>query len=415
MKRIFFYLSILILCVGLGSEILSTWRGVYLFKDRPSEEIFLKALKITPLNPDPFYGLGLLYQWDIRSIDEKKSLHYLRLAIERNPLEQVYWIDLAKILQRIGENEAFERALEKAVLVFPTSFQGRWMVGTLFLQQGLPEKALPHFSYLLSHYSEQSNLVYDVWLKVVDEPESLLETLVPRDPASFSRYLSYLYEAGDSKTVKKVWERMSSLGHKADQRDTLRHVEFLISTGELDEAFEVWKAKLKEEGLPISSDGNLITNGGFEKEKILGGGFDWRIVSVPGAKIGFDQSVSFEGKRSLRVTFNGKENVDFSHVYQLVPLKPNTDYSLKAYMKTRAVTTKCGPKIEMYGIRSTFYRSSESLIGDNEWKELNIAFRTPDPILGGMVRVRREKTDKFDRFISGAVWIDNIQLTEVGK
>jgi tetratricopeptide (TPR) repeat protein len=88
---------------------------------------------------------------------------YLRLAIDRNPLEQVYWINLAKVLQRIEENEAFERALEKAVLVFPTSFQGRWVVGNLFLQQGLPEKALPHFSYLLSHYPEQSNLVYDVW------------------------------------------------------------------------------------------------------------------------------------------------------------------------------------------------------------------------------------------------------------
>jgi hypothetical protein len=84
-------------------------------------------------------------------------------------------------------------------------------------------------------------------------------------------------------------------------------------------------------------------------------------------------------------------------------------------MKTRAVTTKCGPKIEMCGIRSPFCRSSESLIGDNEWKELSISFRTPDQIFGGMVRVRREKTDKFDRFISGTVWIDNIQLTEVGK
>jgi hypothetical protein len=415
MKRIFFYVSILILCIGLGNEILSIWRGVYLFKDRPSEEILLRTLKVTPLNPDPFYGLGLLHQWDIRNIDLKKSSTYLCLAIERNPLEQIYWINLAKALQRIGEWEASERALDNAVYVFPTSLRGRWVTGTLLLQQGLLEKARPHFSYLLTHYPEQSHLVYDVWLKVVDDPESLLETLVPRSPASLSRYLSYLYETADSQSVRRVWEKTRTLGYQMDQRDTLRHIEFLISHGELREAFEIWKARLEEEGLSISADGNLITNGGFEKEKILGGGFDWKIGSAPGAGVSFDSSVALEGRRSLRITFDGKENIDFHHVSQVVALKPNTEYLLRASMKTKAVTTKSGPKIEVYGIGPNFYGSSESLTGDNEWKELSIVFRTPDQSPGGVVRVRREKTDKFDRFISGMAWIDNIHLTEVAK
>jgi hypothetical protein len=29
-----------------------------------------------------------------------------------------------------------------------------------------------------------------------------------------------------------------------------------------------------------------------------------------------------------------------------------------------------------------------------------------------MIRLRREKTDKFDRFISGSVWLDDVQLQE---
>jgi hypothetical protein len=415
MKRIFFYVPILILCIGLGYEILSIWRAVYLFKDRPSEEILLKTLKLTPSNPDPFYGLGLLYQWDIRSIDLKKSSTYFCLAIERNPLEQIYWINLAKVLQRIGEGEAFERALDNAVYLFPTGFRGRWVTGTLLLQQGLLEKARPHFSYLLSHYPEQSHLVYDVWSKVVDDPESMLETLVPRSPASLSQYLSYLYETADSQSVKRVWERMNTLGYRMDQRDTLGHIEFLISHGELREAFEIWKSRLQQEGLSIPADGSLITNGGFEKEKMLGGGFDWKIGSAPGAGVSFDLSVALEGRRSLRITFDGKENIDFHHISQVVPLKPDTDYLLRAYMKTKALTTKSGPKVEVYGIGPNFYGSSESLTGDNEWKELSIAFRTPAQSLGGVVRVRREKTDKFNRFISGTAWIDNVRLTEVTK
>jgi tetratricopeptide (TPR) repeat protein len=413
MKRIFFYLLILILSIGVAYDLLSTWRGISLLKPYPSEEGFLRALRLVPMNPDPFYGLSLFYQWDIRSIDQKKSLDYIRQAIERNPLEQTYWINLAKIHQRLGEKKAFERALDNAIFINPTSFQGRWVTGNLYLQEEDIAKALPHFSYILRHYPEQSGIVYDVWLKVIDDPDFLLEKLVPEEPSSIRSYLSYLYENNDSETAKKVWRKRISLGHQVDRNEALRHIDFLISRNEFNEAVEVWKAKIQEEGLSIPFDGNLITNGGFEKEKILGGGFDWKIAEVSGAKVSLDRSVAYEGERSLKIAFDGKQNVDFHHVHQMVPLKPNTDYLLKAYIKTKEITTKSGPKIEIYEIGSTSYGSSESLVGDHEWKELSISFRTTPQSQGGVVRVRREKTGKFDRLISGTVWLDDIQLTEV--
>jgi hypothetical protein len=76
------------------------------------------------------------------------------------------------------------------------------------------------------------------------------------------------------------------------------------------------------------------------------------------------------------------------------------------------VTTKSGLKIEISGVGPAFYGTSESLMGDNGWKELMVVFRSPSQSKGGLVRIRREKTDKFDRFISGAVWIDNVSLRE---
>jgi hypothetical protein len=349
---------------------------------------------------------------DIRHIDLKKSFRYLHQAIERNPLEQNYWIHLAKVFQRMGEQKALEQALENTLRVFPTGYQGRWVTGTVLLQQGALEKAIPHFSYLLSHYPDQSSEIFDVWLKVINDTDFILERLVPKEPAPLKQYLFYLYGAGDSESAQKVWQKRVSLGYKSDRSETLRHIDFLISHGEPNEAYEVWKARLQEEGLPISSDGNLITNGGFEKEKILGGGFDWRIENVSGAKVSIDQSVALEGRRSLRITFDGKENVNFHHVSQIVAWKPNTDYLLRAHIKTKGVTTKSGLKVEVAGVGPVFYGASESLVGDNEWKELSIAFGTPPQSQSGVVRVRREKTDKFDRLISGMVWIDDVQLTE---
>jgi len=70
------------------------------------------------------------------------------------------------------------------------------------------------------------------------------------------------------------------------------------------------ESKASEESLAVSSDG-LVTNGGFEKDRMLGGGFDWRIGTAPGTEISFDQADFSEGKRSLKIIFNGKEKCRF--------------------------------------------------------------------------------------------------------
>jgi len=412
MKRFFFPLLIVLISILIGYHILSVWQGISLYQTNLLKERFLKAARLNPSNPDPYYRLGLFYQRDIRNIDLKRSLQNFLEAIERNPLEQQYYLNLARVLQKLGEKDGTDRSLEKAIMVFPTGYQGRWVAGNLLLQQGDLEKALPHFSYILTNYPNQSYLVYDVLMKVVDHTDFILERVVPKDPSSLNRYLAYLYEIGDKESAKKAWQKKVAYGMRSDRAETLRHIEFLIRHGDLQEAFQTWKASLREEGIPIPSDGNLITNGGFETEELLGGGFDWRMTDVPGAEISFDHSLAFDGKSSLKIIFNGKENVNFYHVSQFVPLSSNKEYILKAYMKTKAITTQSGLKIEISGIGPAFYGASESLVGDNGWKELTVTFRTPSQSQGGRVTIRRPKTDKFDRFISGTVWLDNVSLKE---
>lgn len=396
----------------VGYHIILQWRGMILSQEGYTRESLLDAAELDPSNPDPFHKLGIIHQWNLLSVDLEESAHYFQKAIQRNPLEQEYWLNLARVFQRMEDIGAFERAMENAILVFPTSYRGRWIVGNLLLQRGELEKALPHFSYILSHYPNRSNLVYDVWLRTVADRDFLLERLIPSDPSSLHQYLIYLYGARDMESAGKAWAKLISSGDKPDRRETIRHVDFLISCRELTEAARVWKAWLKEQGLPVPIDESPVTNGGFETETGLGGGFDWRIQKVAGAEASLDHSAAFEGECSLKITFDGTENTDFHHVFQYVALKPSTGYLLSARMKTEAVTTKSGPKLEVLGVGPAFRGESKSLIGDNGWNELTIGFRTPADSQGVMVRVRRAKTDKFDRLISGTVWVDDVRIEE---
>jgi len=412
MKRVSLWFLVIFLSLAMGHQIVTAWRGLALAQNGVSKEALVRAIGMDADNPLPFYKLGLLHQWSLRQGDVKESNGYFEKAIERNPLEQGYWLERARVFKARGERQEFERALDNAILTFPTGYRGRWIAGNLLLQQGAIEKALPHFSYILIHYPNQSGLVYDVCGKVVDDPNFILDNIVPKDPSALKQYLGYLYEAGDKETAQTAWEKRAVFGFTPDPADTLLHIDFLISKGALQEAFGLWKVKLHEEGWPASSNGRLITNGGFEIENKGGSGFDWKIAKVTGAEISFDNSVSFEGKRSLKIAFNGKENVDFHQVGQVVALKPDTTYSLKAAMKTKGITTRSGVKIEITGMDQAFYGASESLTGDNEWKTYQVTFKTPARSQGGQVRVRREKTDKFDRLIAGEVWIDDVQLSE---
>lgn len=412
MKRYLRSFLLVALSLLIGYHTVNVWRGFTLSVEGTSKEDLLKAIRLTPANPDPFYRLGVLYQWSLLQADLEKAKYHLIEAIERNPLGQEYWLALARVFQRMGNGAAFERAVENALRVYPAGYDGRWAAGNLLLQQGASERAFAHFSYLLSHYPGQSGAIYDLLVGMTHDTEMILNKIVPESPSPLSQYIAYLYEIGDKASAKKAWDKKVSLGHPRDLAETLRHIEFLISREEITEAYRVWKQRLREEGLPVPEGGNVITNGGFEKEKILGGGFDWRIGTVSGAVISRDSARLFEGKQALRIAFDGKENVDFHHVSQFVPLKPNTDYVLRASIRTEGITTRSGVKMEVLGVGASFQGVSESLTGDSGWKETTIAFRTPALAQGGMVRVRREKTDKFDRFIGGKVWLDNIRLTE---
>lgn len=413
-QRIIVGILILVFCGYGGISIVYTWKSFYPYHPPFSAAGLLSAIQNDQTNPDPYYRLGLFYQWDIRHFNLEKAIYYLQEAIKRNPLEPEYWLGLTKAFQKQDNYPLAEEALKIAIMVSPMSYRSRWIGGNLFLQKGDYNQAIPYFSFILKNYPAQSRPVYEVWEKAGGDRHFILEKLVPEDSLSLGQFLSYLYEVGDSELVWQAWQKRNSLEYKPSLPETLQLVDFLIAQRRFPEGFQIFQSLRRQEGLATSNK-NLITNGGFEDEKFLGRGFDWHLDPGPSFNISFDQTVFYAGRKSLKITFLGQENVHFRHVFQYVPLKPNQDYILRAFLKTEAITTQSGLKLEVAGLNSSFHKQSPALIGNNDWRELTISFRTPPDLQGGLIRLCRDQTEKFDRFISGNVWVDNVTLEEKGR
>jgi len=123
----------------------------------------------------------------------------------------------------------------------------------------------------------------------------ILERIVPKEATSFKPIPLYLYEVviGIS---SKAWQKKESFAIKTDEWKPPAHWVSIFSW-ELNEAFQIWKARLREEGLSTTGGWHWITNGGFEKEKILGTeASTWKIEKDSWAEIIFDSSTAMEGK-----------------------------------------------------------------------------------------------------------------------
>ena len=160
-----------------------------------------------------------------------------------------------------------------------------------------------------------------------------------------------------------------------------------------------------------------ITNPGFETE-YSGRGFDWRywkekegICEV--MRVNHD---AWEGDYALKIHFNGRENVDFYHFYQIFTADSLATYRLTYTWKSQDLTTDEGPFIEIIGYdKEGVYAAGPKIIGSQPWREVSLEFDIPEGCRAGIVRLRRHPSHRFDSKIRGTVWLDDFQLEKIGS
>jgi hypothetical protein len=351
-----------------------------------------------PRSPGVLYGMGL-QAW--QELDADRAAKLFRQVVVRDPLYMDAWLKLAE-----AEIEAGNEDLARKIGAFchtKISRVLRWKQSHTLLAHDLAMQDI--FRHNLNYLVDRKK-----WL-----PENfyLLDThtkfetdraLVLLSTGNWPAYLEWLISWERTEAAQTVWDAIEvSSAITGELLET--YVHYLVSQKDVAHAAGLW---LQYTGIAGMS------NAGFEK-KITQKGFDWRIANGGDTKSWQYRQVygqSQKGSYALRVSFLGKENMAWHHIYQVVPVTSEQPYRLTFWWKSKGITTDQGPFVEIYSYDSKgLYVRGPMTLGSRIWTQVAIDFSPPADCHAVVVRLRRNESLRFDSKIQGVLWVDEFALT----
>ncbi len=358
--------------------------------------------RIEPLNHVWPYLMGQAWRSTGKGREAERS--FIR-ALKLNPIDSGVWASLADLYVDRGRKEEAFLALKNAAFLEPLDVTVQWGVLVRLMTLDLPQ-ARDTVQAIVSRLifldpTNRRNL-FALAQMVAENGEA--EALLPHERDVWRSYLLWLITKGKVRKAYDVWNKLGDLGWR-DRRLFKKVVSGFLAKKSYPLARKVWLEEFP--GDP------LVHNGGFERD-ILDFGFGWRFSSrIPGLKSwGYANREWVEGRRSFFMGFDGESNPYVAWPRQPVYLDTPGSYRLSAYVKTEGVTGASGFSIRVWG-RGVRARSKE-VKGYSPWKWLKVVFKVREPGLY-WVGLFRPSTRKFNKFLGGRVWIDQVRLEKVDE
>jgi hypothetical protein len=221
-------------------------------------------------------------------------------------------------------------------------------------------------------------------------------------------YLAWLMSWKRADAAKATWEALEADGNVTNEL-LQEYVHFLVSQKNVAPAALLWQRHTGLHGM---------INAGFEN-KITGNAFDWQISRRGDGKTWQGRRSyghSLKGAKSLRVSFLGKENLFWHHIYQIVPVTPEQPYQLTYWWKCKGITTDQRPFVEIYSYDAQgLHLMGPMALRSNDWMPVTMAFTPPKDCHAVVVRLRRNESLRFDNKIEGVLWVDEFKMEKIIK
>ena len=365
---------------------------------------FVAGCAVSPLAPQAIANQAYHESW---TGNQENAIALFRMALAADPAFPYRWSDLGESLAESGKTEPARYCFRRSLELAPGSPQIAMRAANFLFREGETAPALQLSSSVLRMSPGWNNIVFSSWVRLGGDLQTILRNGVGTDPRAGEGFFRFLVGSAqapgtDGAKVEATWRWLE--GHSLVTRELAKTwTGWLLGRHRDADAFGVWKHYVSNEaGYGMT---NRVDNSSFEN---LPGseGFDWHLAPSAGVKTGIDASVAHSGRSSLRIEFEGSENVDFHHVFQQV-WTPAGHYRLSAWVRTANLSTDQGVSLALDGV------STQTLTGTHDWTKVSADIRVGGTGAAGEVQVVRQRSLRFDSKPKGVVWIDDVLLERV--
>jgi hypothetical protein len=354
---------------------------------------------VSPTAPQTVADHAYRELWSDHSEGQSGAISMFRQALAMDPAFPYRWSDLGDALAADRQADSARYCFRRSVELAPASPQIGMRAANFSLREGETGPALRLGANVLRVTTDYDPMVFGSWVRLGGDLSQILQIGIGSNARAAEAFFRFLIGSNDEGRLFPTWEWMESRSYVTRPLATLWSG-WLAGRHRDNDAFLIWKRYAA-----LDSDygvGNWIDNSGFENEP-AGQGFDWRIQPSPGVKAGLDPSVAHSGHSSLRIEFNGSENLDYHPVAQRVRLAPGR-YRLTAWVRTAGLSTDQGLALVLDGV------STPPLTGTHDWTRVVADVTVRNDTLSGEVQVVRQRSWRFDRGLRGVAWIDDVEL-----
>jgi hypothetical protein len=392
-----------ILLIGMAAAL--CWYGMSTNRLASKDLVFLKDhFRLL----QPFAGAWLIsgnvaYYVDL---DPEAAAASYRQAVARQPSLIEAWLNLAKAELAAGHEDEAQRILKT---ISPRlSHVSTWKWQELILARDLrdEERFSAAFNFILAPRLPLPHRVSDASFLAKGFWGDTWAVLAHLRAESRTAFLAELMKTKESEAAFALWTTMEASDSPPDKTLRLHFCQFLLASGRVSQAKEVW-ATWREDDRRLT-----VYDGGFEQEPI-NQGFGWRLPKNPDVLVERSAEFPFEGKYCIYMRFLGTRNVNFSDISQVVPVEAGKVYRLSFARKSQRLTTDQGVFLEVTGYQCEGLNVRSSPVrGTTPWLKEELEVPVPAGCEAIQLRVRREESTMFDSKISGNYWLDLVELIE---
>lgn len=368
-----------------------------------------------PDNALAHWRLGSLQERNFSAANLAAALDEYRLAVEVEPNDFRYWMELGRALEAAGDIQNGEKALRRAVELAPSYSYPHWQYGNLLLRQGKVDEAFAELARAAEADSNMQTPVFALASQVFGDDQSRIARALPSSSLRLEFALS-LITAGKPDEALRVLQTVSVDDRKAQGATVDEIIKALIAGHYYHAALSL----LRDSQTNAAEQPALgqFWNGGFEtplptKDERP---FHWLMDSHSQVQLTIDNERPHSGQHSLKMVFKSQSKLDSIPLWQTVIVEPDTEYKIQFYARTEGLVSGSRPLLAVKDLSGGMLAKSSPLpSGTNDWQPATLTFKTKPKEEGILITFYRETCGQ-DAIcpIFGSVWYDDFNLQRIG-